>query len=935
MHDSPDYYTLKISIFNDDKKTELIGETWADLKDVVVRGGGQSDTWHGLKCKGKYAGEVRIELTYYDSRPKVEKPASVRASSRLEGEGESPAASLGKSTPVKRRPLPSNPGSGIGSPAESARLYTSGPRAHGTPPQPRSSEHAPQNQRRSVYNNDQPRSVDHRRPLPPMSQGYGQDPHQDDPFMEYQPTDEHYDPYPAQDDYDATSNGELYGNDDHHEPGNYASPPFDQSHSTDPADFLPQLPPMNRKREEPAARRSRLSMNGDYSNHATHPPPLDHSYSAPAVPEQQYHHALEPHRLSINHARSEPYLHETQRRATYDQQVSEPYEMEYSAQPEKELYEPNYGSNQRQDLIYHPTELDSQHQDPYQPYADEPQSYTDVSHQLEPPPPPPMHRDSNPDMRHRISSSPVYGHDDHELAPTNGHPYQSTSQGMRYQSQGHPASRSELSLSKYSGPPDPYAEPLGRVSHQHHPSADSYRPEVEPYALEHHSTVERSRGGRRSHGSFHNDPYSPITSSPLAIEAPQSSWSDRRTSYQPYQPPLDSASRTSRYDPQHSQTYPAPLRSSPGTSPRHSPHGSTSGGQQPSFYDTPSRPHPLSQEHAPTSSSPYYPPSGPHTPHDQLPLIRPLAISPNKSHMSTPASQDRMSRSQVRSSTTRKSVSPRPPPSDANRSFGTPYGPDSYDQLNPANSSGTGTPASLPREAPSSVYARDAAPIVNFHGNVIDPSDRLPETNWAPEPQAKASGSNLDPSDHLPSSSWAPEPEPRGTPRVIPLRQRDRLNGARNLDQRSSPNSGGRNSANRQSMIVGSSGNISPIDGSPSSFRARLKKKPAARPQSMAVVSSWGQPIRDIPMPLSTGGSPVGYSAQAGPLVPAKVPLDSPGGSPGYMTTGSPGYRSSGSPGYAGSGHDYDSLSAEMQSIDIGPGATRRIGGRRLLDYRG
>jgi hypothetical protein len=73
VHDSPDYYQLKISVFNDDKKMDLIGETWVDLKEVVVAGGGQNDLWHNLNCKGKYAGEIRIEITYYDTRPKQEK----------------------------------------------------------------------------------------------------------------------------------------------------------------------------------------------------------------------------------------------------------------------------------------------------------------------------------------------------------------------------------------------------------------------------------------------------------------------------------------------------------------------------------------------------------------------------------------------------------------------------------------------------------------------------------------------------------------------------------------------------------------------------------------------------------------------------------------------------------------------------------------------
>src|SRR5437763_1772426 len=74
VHDSPDYYQIKVSVFNDDKKTELIGEAWIDLRDIVVPGGGQSDQWHQLGCRGKYAGEVRIEITYYDARPKPEKP---------------------------------------------------------------------------------------------------------------------------------------------------------------------------------------------------------------------------------------------------------------------------------------------------------------------------------------------------------------------------------------------------------------------------------------------------------------------------------------------------------------------------------------------------------------------------------------------------------------------------------------------------------------------------------------------------------------------------------------------------------------------------------------------------------------------------------------------------------------------------------------------
>ncbi|KAG8168647.1 hypothetical protein KVR01_001396 [Diaporthe batatas] len=109
VHDSPDYYQLKISVFNDDKKTDLIGETWVDLRDIVVPGGGQNDLWHNLTCKGKYAGEIRIELTYYDTRPKPEKPAA--KPKQVTSETDSPASSL-RAAPPKRRPLPSDPFTG-------------------------------------------------------------------------------------------------------------------------------------------------------------------------------------------------------------------------------------------------------------------------------------------------------------------------------------------------------------------------------------------------------------------------------------------------------------------------------------------------------------------------------------------------------------------------------------------------------------------------------------------------------------------------------------------------------------------------------------------------------------------------------------------------------------------------------------------------------
>lgn len=112
VHDSPDYYQLKVSVFNDDKKTELIGETWVALESMIKPGGGKNDVWHALNCKGRYAGDIRIELTYYDSRPKEEKTEERRQSAPLDSTIGQASTSVGgprQLKPVKRRPLPADP----------------------------------------------------------------------------------------------------------------------------------------------------------------------------------------------------------------------------------------------------------------------------------------------------------------------------------------------------------------------------------------------------------------------------------------------------------------------------------------------------------------------------------------------------------------------------------------------------------------------------------------------------------------------------------------------------------------------------------------------------------------------------------------------------------------------------------------------------------
>ncbi|KAF1349243.1 hypothetical protein EJ07DRAFT_57371, partial [Lizonia empirigonia] len=145
VHDSPDYHRIKVSVFNDDRKTELIGDTFINLAAVISPGGGQSDGWHTLDCRGKYAGEIRIEFTYYDTRPKQERPAPDKKRDPAYADAQSPAVGgprgareARESTPIKRRPLPSDPTAASPSPASTPEHrglqgVRAGPRELGSP----------------------------------------------------------------------------------------------------------------------------------------------------------------------------------------------------------------------------------------------------------------------------------------------------------------------------------------------------------------------------------------------------------------------------------------------------------------------------------------------------------------------------------------------------------------------------------------------------------------------------------------------------------------------------------------------------------------------------------------------------------------------------------------------------------------------------------
>ncbi|KAI9699702.1 MAG: hypothetical protein M1836_002736 [Candelina mexicana] len=177
VHDSADYYQLKVSVFNDDKKTDLIGETWVDLEAVVVPGGGQNDLWHTLNCRGRYAGEVRIELTYYDTRPKEESVTEKRRDSARVGTEDGGREAIGgprQPKTVKRRPLPADPTNTpparpvLPDHTQSSPLPQSPQRGHKTSPlHPNHSPHqsidhtAPNNAASHAYHTHTPSNLSH------------------------------------------------------------------------------------------------------------------------------------------------------------------------------------------------------------------------------------------------------------------------------------------------------------------------------------------------------------------------------------------------------------------------------------------------------------------------------------------------------------------------------------------------------------------------------------------------------------------------------------------------------------------------------------------------------------------------------------------------------------------------------------------------------
>ncbi|CAG8837277.1 7984_t:CDS:2, partial [Racocetra persica] len=66
LMDEPRHKVMKIQIYNEDKREHiLVGDEVIKLDEVLKTG--EWDAWHEIKYRNKYAGEIYLEMTFYNA----------------------------------------------------------------------------------------------------------------------------------------------------------------------------------------------------------------------------------------------------------------------------------------------------------------------------------------------------------------------------------------------------------------------------------------------------------------------------------------------------------------------------------------------------------------------------------------------------------------------------------------------------------------------------------------------------------------------------------------------------------------------------------------------------------------------------------------------------------------------------------------------------
>lgn len=696
VHDSPDYYQLKVSVFNDDKKTELIGETWVSLDKIVVPGGGQNDLWHHLNCKGRFAGEIRIELTYYDTRPKEEKVEGKHQETPVQNAHEQTKEGIGgprQPKPVKRRPLPADPTQSVAPQAAILEYPQPSPVTYTPPP---SNHHTPNPQ---VQHASQ--SIEHRRDPSPLSKpGYQ---HLDAEDLASPVVYNRYGQELYQESLGRTSLGgsellPLQYNDVNSQSDMDASR---MNYTLKNSMSWHNGPPRGQAHDQSLLLEKESYRAEESPSHTPHLQRYNVDDIQPAGLPQHHHDAY-----GMELARASPSM---------PQQHSTPeaYPNTSIQSISQKTHRSSFSSSQRYDTPtrYHSISANG---DPWPSPAQDEDG---------PPPPPPIHRNSG-----NISSQqqPERNHSIVAPAPLNVRNHRGSASGSPLAHLQSTPSYSGYIPSPSSSNPQSVSQPAASVpSHISHsqpsrqrsqlnlaqvPAADfvyaippSLVPGYEPSVAEEVSERlldERRSTTRRSitaepYGSHQPFPARQSVSEPL----PQYQSLPTRTS--------QLESHPSYYEGSQQQQQPLPSRSS-----------------QSQSYPSPRNDHnkhvrlqDMTRERMSHSSSAPIFESGPVKPDPRTPM--------------------------------RKSVSPAPerPPGERGTSA-VPFSPDSYESFNPSLSAASsinlsGPQYKTPEQARDAFHERERearlseGPIIDSDGKVIDPSDHLPTDTWAPEPEPK------------------------------------------------------------------------------------------------------------------------------------------------------------------------------------------------------
>jgi hypothetical protein len=911
VRDSPDYFQMKVSVFNDDKKTDLIGETWVNLNEVVVAGGGHNDAWHNLNCKGKYAGEIRMEITYYDSRPKQEKASEkiqqTAANGASDGQRESMTGPRQPKPTPKRRPLPSDPTSASPSPSGTPEHAATQPRPHQIPP---------------------PQNPDHK-PTPPR--GYQTQAHLPDhvqtPSRGYHTTPTHiYPQFPLQAvEYNTPTHDlpQAQHNVEYNSPA-YNSPQIQQGYSQSRGDIpgygnppaMAPATPVGRHiqddryesfdpsgiHQEPRSG-GRWGPHEDYiEDHRGHsnlrydsrepvselPAPI--GYDAPPSPEgppppppvHRSNHASPAVSVPTPNGVYELPQTSAARNPAYRAEQQDAYRHSmpaYGQSSPYQSYSPRWGQDEEmQYLDYNDYQegaprhhsYDDRYNEAYrsmQPTVEDVPSSPAVTYQS-------SYRKDEPQI-------PLYEERRYDQVPPTA-PLNLSSRGSA--TSGHHSASG--SSSQFYEPPPSSVSPLSYKENSHMGSEVSVQSSYSQHSQhsQHSQYSQQSQGQRRQGEDQTTSTGGYVPSLPptlvagmdpmIAQEVSERIYMENRANYN--QNSTNSSRSRHSDQPQYRQNYPHPHRQQETAAPFVPASASSA---------------------APVSVVASYDQRQNRT---YAPIVKPTAISPDPR---VPP---------------RKSITPSPVPSpEGRRLSGVPFGPDAYDALNPIVSG--------------------AAPVENKHSTVQNNMQTRPGLGNEVETPTKIilqDGREVDPSDHLPETSWAPEPETRGSKQQDNGRARAMPNaGPRPLRQLGRP----------QSMSISSLSPSYPThDLSETATpaiapgRNRLQKKsnrhsaiPATAPQSspLAPVSTYQDnsfATRSLPRAQTMdfagengygsygtptkGGNYAGYgrsSVGAGPPIPAKVPINH--GPPPLPPT-----------------ENAWALLEEMKSIDLGSGRARR-----------